>query len=134
MELLWHRLPARDALANAPILHCQGGLHNGGGTPAYVGHCKPKTKEVGVKLHLVALILGGKGVAEAQPGRRKGGVHGGGLAKVLPRAVKAADGLVVAPHAKPGHSMLRVVLHQPGSQKHRCEEVMQGCGCACLLA
>lgn len=74
---------------------------------------------MGVKLHLVALVLGGKGVAEAQPCRREGGVHGGGLAKVLPRAVEAADGLVVAPHAKPGHSMLRVVLHQPCSGNAR---------------
>ena len=64
-----------------------------------------------MKLHLVALVLSGKGVAEAQPCRRKGRVHGGGLAKVLARAVKAANGLVVAPHSKPGHSMLRVVLH-----------------------
>ena len=85
-------------------------------------------------LHLIALILGGKGVAEAQPCRRKGGVHGGGLAEVLPRAVEASDGLVVAPHAKPGHSMLGVVLHQSVSQQHRREEVIQACGCACLPA
>ena len=98
------------------------------------GHCKHKNNEVGPMLHLVALVLGGKGVAEAQPCRRKGRVHGGGFAKVLPRAIKAADGLVVAPHAKPGHSMLGIVLHQPGSQQHRHEEVIQACGCACLQA
>ena len=63
--------------------------------------------------YLVALILGSKGVPKAQPGRGKAGVHGSGLPKVLPRTVVAADGLVVAPHRKPGHHMLWVLLHQP---------------------
>ena len=84
------------------------------------GHCRRWA-------HLVALILGSEGVPKAQPGRGKAGVHGGGLAKVLPRAVVAANGLIVAPHRKPGHNMLRVLLHQPAELRQTVIACMQAC-------
>lgn len=50
---------------------------------------------------------------KAEPCRGKGGVHGGGLAKVVPRALVPADAEVVAGHTKPRDCSVWILLHQP---------------------
>ena len=62
---------------------------------------------------LIALILKGKCIAKANPGRCKAVLHAGSLAKVPPCTVILTCAQVVAAHSKPGMGSIRVLFHEP---------------------
>lgn len=66
--------------------------------------------------YLVTLVLEGKGVPKPYPGRCKGVVHAGGLAKISASCLKLSCAEVVAANPKPGYPSVRVFLHQSATR------------------
>ena len=60
----------------------------------------------------VRLIVQGKGVPKAHPGRSQRAIHHGCLVKVSPCRVEAADAIVVAADGVPRHGLCGVRVHE----------------------